>query len=125
MSSEVFESAEFIFSHQQCVVINEDALTSLAGRVESPVKWQDCPSHLIESNPSEVTALFVLIVYSLNFCFWSSGLEYDDLASGVRDNAFEQVGETWKVLWDPSRLSTSVGSPLDFSRIVPFQTCIR
>jgi Potential Queuosine, Q, salvage protein family len=90
----VVGSTAAVMSQALDVKIDEPALDSLASRLASttsiePPKWDECGWHYNEDSASNgpLTAQYVLVLDALNFCFWpsSTALEYDTLASVLRD----------------------------------------
>lgn len=90
----VVESTRVVAAAAVDVAIDDTALESLAARLASetnvkPPAWDECGWHYNAdaSSGGPLTAQYVLVLDALNFCFWpsSSGIEYDTLASVLRD----------------------------------------
>lgn len=90
----VIASTEAVVAQAKDVRIDEAALAALASRLASstsvePPKWDECGWHYNEDAAANgpLTAQYVLVLDALNFCFWpsSTALEYDTLASVLRD----------------------------------------
>jgi hypothetical protein len=89
----VRRSCQHVSDRATLVRIDADAVEALAESVYSEgfgtktVDWDDCGWHYVDPDPhGALTAQYVLVLDSLNFCFWPvPGLEYDDLAVSLRD----------------------------------------
>lgn len=53
----------------------------------APVQWDEEGWHFSDASDAEILALYILVLSSLNFCFWPAGeeLQYEHLAKGLRD----------------------------------------
>lgn len=90
----VVESTRAVASAAADVAIDDASLEALAARLAAetnvkPPAWDECGWHYNADAASggPLTAQYVLVLDALNFCFWpsSSGIEYDTLASVLRD----------------------------------------
>lgn len=82
------------------VAIDPAAIARLAERLRPrpPEPW-DSRRHL--SGDPELTAAYILVLDTLNFCFWGEPAGYWELAERLRDTFQDGVE-----LWQPRRLST-------------------
>ncbi|KAF4709401.1 hypothetical protein FOZ62_011834, partial [Perkinsus olseni] len=69
----------------------------------SPLPWEECDCHLVvdvtTDAGAELTALFVLLLDSMNFCFWPAGnFEYEQLSNGVKWALAGPDGSKWRTM---------------------------
>lgn len=92
--SRVIDSTTAVVAAATDVAIDDAALETLASRLAAetdikPPAWDECGWHFNADAAAggPLTAQYVLVLDALNFCFWpsSSGIEYDTLASVLRD----------------------------------------
>ena len=88
----VRQSCSLVSNVATLVTINKAAIDILATTIEKegfgkkPVDWDDCGWHYIDKNGGPLTAQYVFVLDSLNFCFWPhKGLEYEHLAVSLRN----------------------------------------
>ena len=87
MSVSVLESCAFVVSQAEHVTISDSAieteLESYLSLYLTVPSWE-CDYHF-KNNDQEETALYILALDALNFCFWElSGYEYEHLAFGLK-----------------------------------------
>jgi hypothetical protein len=89
---EVLHTCEMVVQFSTHVAINDAAIQSWADglstsdllELTSP-KAFDKELHFVDDKIPELTAQYLLVVDSLNFCFWPSiGLEYEHLSKGLK-----------------------------------------
>ncbi|KAF4725574.1 hypothetical protein FOZ63_015469, partial [Perkinsus olseni] len=90
------------------VTINSDAVEAFANTLRqdamiSPLPWEECGCHLVvdvtADAGAELTALFVLLLDSMNFCFWPAGnFEYEQLSNGVKWALAGPDGSKWRTM---------------------------
>ena len=84
----VRSSSSFIASQSNYIKLNEENLTKLASQIPSsipyiPFESFDC--HLEPSkHPLSLIIDYIFVLDSLNFCFWPSDWEYDNLARSLK-----------------------------------------
>lgn len=90
--SDVLRTCELVAQYSNHVAINETAILAFADgfslhelqELISP-KAFDRDLHFVDESRAELTAQYLLVVDSLNFCFWpSDGLEYEHLSKGLK-----------------------------------------
>ncbi|KAF4651054.1 hypothetical protein FOL46_000575, partial [Perkinsus olseni] len=92
--NEVLTTTEGVVDTAKDVTINSDAVEAFANTLRQdamilPLPWEECECHLVvdvtTDAGAELTALFVLLLDSMNFCFWpASNFEYEQLSNGVK-----------------------------------------
>lgn len=85
----VRSTTEWVMSQAKHVTIDDAALQKEADKLLAlpPLKskWGDYPTHFYREG-SDLMAQYVLVMDSLNFCFWpNKNIEYDNLAGPLRD----------------------------------------
>ncbi|KAF4655024.1 hypothetical protein FOL47_009634 [Perkinsus chesapeaki] len=115
--NEVIASTSLIVDSALDVAINNEALKAFADTLRgdskiSPVPWEDCECHLIvdisSQEGAELTALFVLLLDCMNFCFWPAhGFEYEHLAKGVKWALTGPLGSKWRSMSELSKVSAA------------------
>eukprot|EP01066_Platyproteum_vivax_P000315 Platyproteum_vivax@DN1034_c0_g1_i1.p1 len=93
MSLGVWESTSLVAKTATRVKICETAIERHVAQWQDapmePVRWRDCGEHFVQTPPSELQARYVLVLDSLNFCFWPTRKEYNDLALALKRVAEE------------------------------------
>ena len=85
----VRSTTEWVVSQARHVQIDDAAIQREADKLlaQPPLqsKWRDYPTHFYREG-SDLMAQYVLVLDSLNFCFWpNKNIEYDNLAGPLRD----------------------------------------
>lgn len=85
----VRSTTEWVVSQAKDVTIDDEAIdkevTKLLARPSLKNRWGDYPTHYYKEG-SDLMAQYVLVLDSLNFCFWpNKNIEYDHLAGPLRD----------------------------------------
>ncbi len=84
----VRSTTEWVMSQASHVAIDNAALRIHVGKlISSPPlqsKWRDYPAHYYKAE-SDLVAQYVLVLDSLNFCFWpNKNIEYEHLSGALR-----------------------------------------
>lgn len=101
----VLDTCQFVVESAVSVQIDPKAVQRFCGEVASEtdlvalrkeLEWEACGWHFSDGGP--LTAQYVFVLDSLNFCFWPvEGFEYEQLAASLRD----------KLVKNPSAFSAS------------------
>jgi hypothetical protein len=101
------------------VSISDQALSLLAASIheqttKSTILWDESSWHYTSASNPEHTALYVLTLDALNFCFWpsdSSKLQYDHIATALKTLA-ERSETTSSFAFSPENLAALTPSSL-------------
>ncbi|EEQ98237.1 conserved hypothetical protein [Perkinsus marinus ATCC 50983] len=103
--NEVLISTKDVVRTAHDVTINTKALDDFARSLRGDARtaarpWDQCDCHLIvdvtTDDGAELTALYVLLLDCMNFCFWPAGnFEYEQLGNGVKWALTGPQGSEW------------------------------
>ena len=125
-SSNVLRTSLALTSTSLSVTIDSPSLSALAldihkKTVDGTVLWDEGGWHYTSETSQENTALYVLTLDALNFCFWPSDggkLQYDHLAKALKSLAVSSetsqnpAGDPSGFAFSPSRLAALTPSTL-------------
>lgn len=85
----VRETTAWVVSQASHVIINDDAITTEVEKMlqTPPItsKWGDYPTHFYRPG-SDLMAQYIMVLDTLNFCFWPNNkIEYDNLAGPLKN----------------------------------------
>lgn len=84
----VKESCKIVMRNAYHVKINQEKLQKLATQIQETefkyLTWEECHFKITEDVTTEQIIAYVVVVDTLNFCFWpTAGFEYDNLTSNL------------------------------------------
>jgi len=88
----VRSTCEEVVKQATYVKINLDKVRALAEKIHSKPVYLDffeCDFHMGKENSDEDLIAYAFVIDALNFCFWPSKWEYDNLARSIKDAHFK------------------------------------
>ena len=111
-SANVLRTCRGVVSRSVHVTIDSSVLSSFAASLSkssSAIQWDESSWHFTSSTSSENTALYVLTLDALNFCFWPSSksqLQYEHLATALTKLAEESESTPDSFIFCPEKLAS-------------------
>lgn len=85
---EIKKSTKHVLDEAKHVKINEDQLHLLQKEISEikPIVWDNESCHYFDPKNDELSAKYILVLSSLNFCFWpEKDFEYHNLAGSLKN----------------------------------------